>query len=133
MLKLVSQGQIPRPYLSRLYHQAHTVPRSRRKTAAVVTLVSGIAVGSYLWRASSRKIHNDTVSQSGIPTAIPFIIPNKHASPEGKAWRNQDTLHALVWGSNRCVSDFFVKVLNADILKTFDTRSYDFQYGCIRK
>ena len=101
MLKLVSQGRITRPYFSRSYHQAHTVPRSRRKTAAVVTLVSGIAVRSYLWHTSSR---NDAVSQSGIKTAVPFVTPNKHASPEGKAWRNQDTLHALVWGSNRYVS-----------------------------
>lgn len=106
MLKLVSQGQITRPYFPRLYHQVHTTPGSRRKTAVAVTLVSGIAVGSYLWHTSSRRVSNESVSQSGIPTAIPFITPNKHASPEGKAWRNQDTLHALVWGSNRYVSGF---------------------------
>jgi len=28
---------------------------------------------------------------------------------------------------------FFVKILNADILKASDTRGYDFRYGYIRK
>lgn len=137
MLKHV--GQITRPYLRKLYHQAHTAPRSGRTTAAVVIFSSGIAVGSCLWHTSSQKIYNDTDPSSGSSAVTPFRISNKHASPEAEIWRNQDTLHALVWGSNRCMPGFMCEKYptliscKLNIAKPSDTRTYDFRCGYARK
>ena len=48
----------------------------------------------------------------------------------GEIWTLSMLLYGVQIGVCRAS---FVKVLNADILKTSDTRAYDFQHGYIRK
>ncbi|KXN82566.1 Protein FMP25, mitochondrial [Leucoagaricus sp. SymC.cos] len=100
-------GQNFKPHLRRLYHQAHSVPRPQRNTATVAALASGITISSYLWYTNSHRIYNDAETTAGASFSTPLTPQSKFTSPEAEHWRNQDILHALIWGSNN------YQVLNA--------------------
>lgn len=103
-------GQNIRPHLRRLHQQARhaatSVPRSQGNAAAAAVLASGIAAGSYLWYTNSQRIYNDADLSAGLGPATPLKSQTKRTTPDAKLWEDPNTLHALVWGSNKCVSNF---------------------------
>lgn len=91
------------PHLRRLHTRssasADVVNKNIRRNPRAVALASTVIVGSVLWYTTNQKVYNDAQSSSAVsssskgPTLTGNELTNDHS----------DTLHSLVWGSNRYV------------------------------
>lgn len=89
------------PHLRRLHTRssasADVVNKNIRRNPRAVALASTVIVGSVLWYTTNQKVYNDAQSSSAVsssskgPTLTGNELTNDHS----------DTLHSLVWGSNR--------------------------------
>lgn len=91
------------PHLRRLHTHtsasADAVNKNIRRNPRAVTLASTVIVGSVLWYITNQKVYNDAQSSSTVSSS------SKGSTLKGNGLNNDhsDTLHSLVWGSNRFV------------------------------
>jgi len=88
------------PHLRRLHTRtSDAVNKNIRRDPHAVGLASTVIVGSVLWYTTTQKVYGDAQSSSVVspsskgPTLTGSELNNDHS----------DTLHSLVWGSNRYV------------------------------
>jgi hypothetical protein len=87
------------PHFRRLHTRADAVNKNIRRNPRVVALASTAIVGSALWYMTNQKVYNDAQSSSAVSSS------SKGSTLTGNELNNDhsDTLHSLVWGSNRYV------------------------------